>query len=130
MIPLPDIVAEYIAAYNARNVKGMLACLSDEIAFSHLEDGIAVTESVGKPAFAELAVLGAQAFEMRHQRVTQATTTGPITRVELVFTGRVATDLPNGWTAGQEVRVRGSSEFHLRDGRIVRLVDETLSVEA
>ena len=130
MTRLPDIVAQYIAAYNAGDVAGMLACLSDKVAFTHFENGIAVTESIGKPAFAELAALGAQAFETRHQRAIQSTTTGAITRVELVFTGRVATDLRNGWTAGQEVRVRGSSEFHLRDGRIVRLVDETLSVEA
>lgn len=130
MTPLPDIVAQYIAAYNAGDVAGMLACLSDKVAFTHFENGVPVAESVGKTAFAELASQGAQAFEARHQRVAQATTIGEVTRVEVVFTGRVATDLPNGWTAGQEVRIRGASEFHLRNGRIARLVDETQRAEA
>ncbi|MEM1078139.1 MAG: nuclear transport factor 2 family protein [Pseudomonadota bacterium] len=128
MTPLPEVVQAYITAYTQKDVGGMLACPAEEIAFSHLEDGEIRAETQGKPAFAELAAAGAQAFETRQLIIRHAISVAETTLVEIDFTGFLVLDLPNGWRTGQTAQIHGASAFHLAEGRIVRLVDESFHV--
>lgn len=45
--------------------------------------------------------------------------------VEIDYTAVVATDLPNGWTAGQKLAFSGASAFQVKNGKIVSIVDES-----
>jgi ketosteroid isomerase-like protein len=125
MGPLPDLIEAYLDAYNRRDVEGMLMCLSDNVSFKNISAGEVTAEASGKQSFAEMARLGASAFETRHQKVTNAITVADTTLVEIDYSAVVATELPNGWRAGQKLAFSGSSAFRLEGEKIVSIVDES-----
>lgn len=125
MTELPEPVASYIRAYNAIDVAGMLACLSDDVMFQNISDGEVTAEATSKDAFEAMSKMGAEAFSAREQKVIGAITVADTTLVEIAYTAVVAADLPNGWKAGQELAFTGASLFVHRDGKICRLVDQS-----
>ncbi|MBO9436374.1 nuclear transport factor 2 family protein [Ruegeria sp. R13_0] len=125
MSDLPEVIAAYIAAYNRMDVAGMVACLSDDVAFRNIVDGDVTMETSGKQAFSDLASAGVQAFKSRQQTVTNMITVGTVTLVEIDYSAVVSADLPNGWKAGQQLRFRGASAFRVEDGRIVSITDQS-----
>lgn len=122
---IPAVIAAYIAAYNARDVDGMLDCLADEVVFRNLSAGQVTAEAIGKLSFAQMAHAGAAAFSTRRQAVTQAITVADTTLVEIDYTATVAADLPNGWKAGQGLAFVGASLFRIRSGQIVEIIDQS-----
>ena len=125
MIKLPKPVEIYIEAYNDKDVDAMLACLADDIVFQNIADGAVTAEATSKRAFEEMARIGAAAFRSRRQAVTASITVADTTLLEIDYEAVVATDLPNGWKAGQELSFAGASLFELRDDKIVRIVDQS-----
>ena len=125
MQELPDLIATYIAAYNRKDVAGMVACLASDVIFRNVSGGEVTAEASNKPSFEEMAKFGVSAFETRHQKVTNAITVAGTTLVEIDYTAVVATVLPNGWTAGQKLAFSGASAFQVKDGKIVSIVDES-----
>lgn len=69
--------------------------------------------------------MSVSAFESRKQTVTRFMTVGEITMVEVDYEAIVATDLPNGWKAGQELSFSGASAFELRGDKIMRIIDQS-----
>jgi len=122
---LPQTIADYIRAYNAREVDAMLACLADDVRFENWTGDALTAAAPDKAAFEELARVGAAAFAERRQTVTNAITVADTTAVEIDYTATVAQDLPNGWKAGQQLAFKGASCFQLRDGLIARIVDQS-----
>ncbi len=122
---LPAVVERYIAAYNARDVDAMLACLTPDVHFQNISGGETNAETHGKAQFAELARLGASAFSSRRQTVVHCINVVERTMAEVDFEAVVAADLPNGWKAGQKLAFTGASYFEMRDGAIARIVDES-----
>jgi len=120
---LPDVVSRYIDAYNAKDVPGMIACLTRDVRFRNVSGGKIDVETHDRAAFAELAGIGAAALAERQQTVTNAITVFDTTLVEIDYRATVATDLPNGWTAGQVLAFRGASSFVLRGDLIASIVD-------
>jgi hypothetical protein len=59
----------------------------------------------------------------RKQTPTNFLAEGEAVSVDIDFVGTLATDIPDGMKAGEELRVTGSSEFVFRDGKIFRLTD-------
>jgi len=125
MSDLPDVIAAYIAAYNAKDVDGMLACLAEDVSFRNISGGDLTAEATDKKSFRELATFGATVFSQRHQSVTNAITVDDTTLAEIDFSATTATDLPNGWKAGQTLEFSGSSLFQVEDGKIFRIVDQS-----
>ncbi len=125
MTDIPAPIRAYIDAYNAKDVDGMLACLGDEIRFRNISSGDVTAEAPDKAAFAEMARFGATAFSERRQTVVNAITVADTTLAEIDYAAVVATDLPNGWKAGQRLAFRGASLFRIRDGLIVEIVDQS-----
>lgn len=72
MITLAAPIGDYMEAYYQNDVDGMLACLTEDVVFKSISNGIVDTEANGKAAFAKLATAGVQAFESRQQTVTHA----------------------------------------------------------
>ena len=125
MPTLPDVIEDYIAAYNRKDVEAMMACLGPEISFRNISGGTVTAEASDRQAFETMARAGVSIFQTRRQRVTTAITVDDTTLARIDYTAVVAMDLPNGWTAGQELALSGASLFRLRDGRIVAIVDES-----
>lgn len=123
MTPLPDIVRAYIEAYNARDVERMLACLADDVVFENVAGGVPTARAEGREAFAAMARRAASVFRERRQTVTAVVAAGDRTAAQIEFRAVVAADLPNGWTAGQEIRFGGASFFRTAGGLIREIVD-------
>lgn len=121
---VPPPVRAYVDAYNARDVEGMLRALAEDVHFQNITSGTVNVETNGIGAFADLARTGATAFQERRQEIVACIVVGDRAMIEVDYSAVVGADLPNGWKAGQALRFRGKSYFELRDGRIVRIVDE------
>jgi ketosteroid isomerase-like protein len=122
---LPYAVEVYINAYNAMDVEGMLACLTDDVVFKNYSGDQLTAEASDKAGFEELARMGVNAFKERKQTIKKAFTMGDTTVLTIQYDAVVAQDLPNGWKAGQKLDFRGASEFRLRDGKIIRITDQS-----
>lgn len=103
----------------------MIACLASNVTFRNVSGGEVTAEASDKQGFEEIANFGVSAFETRHQKVTNAITVAGTTLLEIDYTAVVATDLPNGWTAGQKLAFSGASAFKVKDGKIISIVDES-----
>lgn len=120
---LPEIISRYIDAYNARDVEGMLATLTEDVCFENVSNSDGSMKVEGKAELAELARASAAALSARRQSVRSAVVTPERVAVDLDFEATVAADLPNGWKAGQTIALRGVSFFEIRDGLIAGIVD-------
>ena len=124
MSKLPDVIRNYISAYNSFDIAGMLACLSDDIEFKNIANGEVSAHTKSKAEFEVLANMGVSAFKSRTQTVTCSMTVSDITLIDIDYEAVVATDLPNGWKAGQELSFLGASAFELRGDKIMRIIDQ------
>lgn len=122
---LPALIETYIAAYNARDADQMIACLAEDVVFRNISDGELTAEASGRAAFEEMARAAIVAFSARRQTVKNAITVADTTLVELDYSATLATDLPNGWKAGQVIALAGASLFRTRAGQIVEIIDQS-----
>lgn len=120
-----DLIARYIAAYNAFDVEGMLATLSADVAFRNFSSGQLTAQSDGKEAFRRLAEQGKALFPEREQTVVSVREEGESTIVNIAYRGRLAVDIPGGPVAGTLIELTGQSEFFFGEGGITRLIDRS-----
>jgi hypothetical protein len=121
--PLPDVVARYLAAYNDKDVDSLVATVTDDVQFENLTNHGSATRVSGRAAFEALARQALGAFSTRRQVVVEAVVGADRIALLVRFEATVAADLPNGWKAGQEIALTGSTFFHLHGGRIARITD-------
>lgn len=122
---LPYAVETYLAAYNAMDVDGMLAYLSEDVVFKNYAGDKLTAEASDKAGFEKLARTAISAFKERKQTVKKAFTMGDTTVLTIQFDAIVAADMPNGWKAGQKLDLRGACEIQLTDGKITRITDQS-----
>jgi len=120
---LPEIVQRYLQAYNSLDVDGLLATVTDDIVFENLSNTSEPTRTSGKAPLRALARRTAQVFSSRRQVVTEAVVSADHVAILIEFEATVARDLPNGWKAGQQLKLRGASFFALRGGLIAKVTD-------
>lgn len=120
---IPDAAARYIEAYNRKDVAQLLECLTDDVRFENFSNASGSMAVVGKEAFAALAHQSAAAFATREQSVRRAVVSGDQVAVEIDYEATVAMDLPNGFTKGQGLKLRGVSFFRMKGGLIAEVVD-------
>lgn len=125
MVELPEPISAYIAAYNAKDVGGMVRCLTEDVRFRNVSNGALTAETRDRAGFSVLAQQGVAAFQTRRQTVRTAITVLDTTVVEIDYEAVVAADLANGWKAGQRLSFRGASLFHVSDGLIREIVDQS-----
>jgi ketosteroid isomerase-like protein len=123
------LIERYLAAYNAFDVGGMLSLLDPAVEFENVSGGAVTARSSGLAEFRALAEQAAALFAQREQRITDYAETGERATVGIAYEGVLASVLPPGLPAGFEpgatLRLAGRSTFHVRDGRIARIVDES-----
>ena len=123
MDSVPTIVARYIDAYNRMNVQAMLDCLSGDVRFINRSNGETTNETHGIEAFRALAEQGVQLFAEREQTILDCIAIDDRAAVRIGYRSKVKTDLPNGWKAGQEIEMTGTSFFMISEGKISEVID-------
>ena len=123
MDSVPTIVARYIDAYNRMNVQAMLDCLSGDVRFINRSNGETTNETHGLEAFRALAEQGVQLFAEREQTILDCIAIDDRAAVRIGYRAKVKTDLPNGWKAGQEIEMTGTSFFMISEGKISEVID-------
>lgn len=123
MDQVPKVILDYIAAYNGKDLDGILACFSDDVQFVNISGDTISVEVKGKPDFRVLAEQGLQFFSERHQAIGNCIGLGNHVALRINYRATVANDLPNGWKAGQTIELEGMSLFTLANGRIAKLID-------
>ena len=123
MDSVPTIVARYIDAYNRMNVQAMLDCLSGDVRFINRSNGEVTNETHGIEAFRALAEQGVELFAEREQTILDCIAIEDRAAVRIGYRAKVKTDLPNGWKAGQEVEMTGTSFFMISEGKISEVID-------
>ena len=123
MDTVPTIVARYIDAYNRMNVQAMLDCLSGDVRFINRSNGETTNETHGIEAFRALAEQGVQLFAEREQTILDCIAIDDRAAVRIGYRAKVKTDLPNGWKAGQEIKMTGTSFFMISEGKISEVID-------
>ncbi|MFC3528846.1 nuclear transport factor 2 family protein [Paracoccus mangrovi] len=123
MDSVPTIVARYIDAYNGMNVQAMLDCLSGDVRFINRSNGETTNETHGIEAFRALAEQGVQLFAEREQTILDCIAIDDRAAMRIGYRAKVKTDLPNGWKAGQEVEMTGTSFFMISEGKISEVID-------
>jgi ketosteroid isomerase-like protein len=119
------LIERYLAAYNEFDVAGMLALLHPDVAFANVAGGQVTAAAEGRDEFQALAEHAATLFTSRRQTITQYVPTAEGARVEIDYEGVLAADLGPELQAGAKLQLTGRSTFEIREGRIVRLVDES-----
>lgn len=117
------LIARYIECYNARDIEGMVACVTDDVIFENIASDGQSMRLEGKAAMANVAELSGNAFSYRRQRVISLVDGTERAAAEIEFEGKAAVDLPNGVKAGESIRVRGASFFEIRGGLLCRIAD-------
>ena len=117
------LIEEYLNAYNSFDVDAMVELVDPEIEFRNVSGGDVDTSAIGQDEFRELAQQSVFLFSSRKQTATKFEAEGEVVSVDIDFTGTLATDIPDGMRAGDELRVTGRSEFVFRDEKIYRLTD-------
>lgn len=120
---LEDIIARYIASYNARDIDGMITCVTDDVVFENISNTGQSMRLDGKEMMAQVAELSGNAFSYRRQRIVNVVTGAGKAAAEIEFEGKAAVDLPNGVKAGETVKVRGASFFEFRGNLLCRIAD-------
>lgn len=81
------------------------------------------TRTNGIDSFRELAEPSRGLFMRRRQTLLEQAEIDGLIQAQIDFEGVFAIDLPNGSRAGQEIKLRGRSDFRLQDGLIIYLGD-------
>jgi ketosteroid isomerase-like protein len=117
------LIEQFLDAYNRFEIEGMVELVDPEIEFRNVSGGDLDTSAIGKDEFRELAEQSAFLFSSRRQTPTNFQVDDEVATVDIDFTGTLATDIPDGPKAGEELHVTGRSEFEFRDDKIYRLTD-------
>lgn len=120
-----EIVEHYLNAYNAFDVPGLLLHLDDDIEFINKEEGTVTHELHGKEEFEELALQTKDMFLERRQTILNIHGFEGGLKVKIKYHGILAHPASRKIEKGTIIDVVGTSYFHFRQGKIVKLVDES-----
>jgi ketosteroid isomerase-like protein len=120
---LDEVIRQYIASYNDRDIEAMLACVTDDVVFENISNAGGSMRLDGKAMMRQVAEVSGNAFSYRRQRLINLVTGEGKAAAEIEFEGRAAVDLPNGVRAGETVKVRGASFFEFRGLLLCRIAD-------
>ncbi len=123
--PHRALIERYLAAYNARDVAGMLALLDPAVTFENRAGGQVTATADGLEEFRALAERAVTLFTSRRQTIREYRATAAGAEVGIDYEGVLAADLGPELRAGSTLRLAGRSTFAIRDGRIARIVDES-----
>lgn len=119
------LIQQYLAAYTAFDLPGMLALLASDVVFENYSNDQLTASAHGIEQFRSLAEQSSGLFVEREQRLTALREWPERAVAGIAFRGVLAADIPGGPKAGTVIELDGKSEFEFRDGCITRIVDRS-----
>ena len=118
-----QLINHYLNAYNSFDIDGMLDVLSSDIEFSNIADGEVNASASGLEEFRAIAEHGKALFSLREQTLTDYEEIEGMTSIKISYRAVLAVDLPNGMKAGQEINLKGRTEFTFENSKISAIKD-------
>src|SRR4051794_39586541 len=103
------LIHQYLAAYNAFDVDGMLAALSPGVRFENYSGDQLTAAASGIDEFRRLAEQSKALFSEREQRITALEPSNDSIIASIAYRGRLSADIPNGPQAGTVLDLHGKS---------------------
>lgn len=116
------MIKEYIDAYNAFDINGMLKNLHREIQFENIVNGEVTLSISGISDFRDHAARNAEYFITREQKIKNIDILPYEIRINLDFRAILKKDFPDRYKAGDRMDFQGKSVFTFKDGRIAKIV--------
>ena len=120
---IEDLIGQYIRSYNARDIEGMLDCVTEDVVFENISNYGQTMKFEGRDKMREVAELSGRAFSYRRQKLISLVIGDGRAAAEIEFEGQAAVDLPNGCKAGETIKIRGASFFEFRGQLLCRIAD-------
>jgi ketosteroid isomerase-like protein len=117
------MVENYIAAYNGMDGEGMVKDLSENVVFENIARNKVTMRLEGKAAFKAQVETALSYFSERKQTIRSWEFGDESLYVDIDYWAILAVDFPNGPKAGEQLRMRGRSEFSFENGKIKRIRD-------
>ncbi|SFF57766.1 nuclear transport factor 2 family protein [Thermoflexibacter ruber] len=119
------LIKKYVESYNSFDTEKMTEGFSDDIVFVNIQNGQVTMTLNGINEFKNQAETAKQFFSQRIQKILSFNHEGHITQIEIDYQGVLAQDFPNGLKKGQEIKLKGKSTFEFKDGKVIKLTDES-----
>lgn len=120
-----EIVKDYVAAYNAFDVPGMVSNFSDAIVFENVSNGTVEMRIEGIGDFVRQAEEAKQYFSSRKQDIVSWEVSQDTVTIAVDYVGVLAMDIPEGPKKGDTLSLKGKSTFVFEGNKIKQLVDES-----
>ena len=120
---IEDLIGQYIRSYNARDIEGMLDCVTEDVVFENISNHGQTMKFEGRDKMREVAELSGRAFSYRRQKLIRLVIGDGRAAAEIEFEGKATVDLPNGCKAGETIKIRGASFFEFRGQLMCRIAD-------
>ncbi|MEO1667198.1 MAG: nuclear transport factor 2 family protein [Chloroflexota bacterium] len=123
-----QIIEDYIAAYNAFDVDGMLGMLHTNIRFENYSEHEMTLSINGIDAFREVAQQASRMFLSRNQTIENIAFEDDQTVVFITYTAICAVDLSEDVKKGDRLNLKGQSVFKFKDNMISFLADYSRAI--
>ena len=117
------IIEKYIEAYNNFETDEMLSLFAPDCAFGNYSNNELTASAEGLAELRMLMKQGENIFAARRQTVTKLTFQGETVIAEIDYWGKLKLELPNGAKSGDELKLKGRSEFEFENDSIKSLKD-------
>ncbi len=117
-----QLIEQYVSAYNAFDIDGMISLLHPEIEFKNISGGEVDSTLTGKSEFRAMAEESKAFFKLRKQTINRYDISNDRASIDISYEGVLATDLSNEMKSGETIRLDGRSEFFFKDGKIYRII--------
>lgn len=117
------IVEKYVEAYSNFETHKMLLLFASDCVFENYSGDELTASAKGCPELRAMMEQGKNIFASRKQTVIKLTFQDETAIAEIDYQGRLKIDLPNGLKAGDELKLRGRSEFEFENNLIKSLKD-------
>jgi len=118
-------IENYIQAYNAFDINGMIKDFHQEIIFENITDGKVDLTTMGLAEFSDQAEKAKQYFTERKQTIDSWNFEENIVTIDISYEGILAIDLPNGAMTGDTLALKGQSEFIFQGDKIISIKDRS-----
>ncbi|WP_028777752.1 nuclear transport factor 2 family protein [Shimazuella kribbensis] len=118
-----NLVQQYVDAYNAFDIDGMVALLHHDVEFRNISNGEVEVETKGKEDFRQLAEESKNIFSERCQTIKHFNFIEDRVEIEIDYEAILAVYLPIGLNAGEKLQLQGKSVFQIKGDKFVLIED-------
>ena len=117
------IVESYVRAYNNFDIENMLKDMDEGVIFRNISGGAVNLTTNGIEELRKQAEYAKELFSEREQKITGLKFGENEVEVEIVYSGTLAADLPNGLKQGDKIELNGKSIFRFAGNKIIEIED-------